>query len=109
MKLHAALWMLGVLMICGFPPGGLFLTELALVARAPVALGATVLALLFIVFAGMSRAAVGMIFGKPDRQHSVPARPIAAGLSVVPTLGLAAVLLGGLALTAWVVLEGGVR
>ncbi len=107
MKLHAALWMLGILMICGFPPGGLFLTELGLVLTAPFGLSATVLGLLFVVFAGMSRAAVGMVFGNPDRQHSVAARPISAGLAVVPTLGLAAVLLGGLALTVALIVKGG--
>ena len=109
MKLSAALWMLGILMICGFPPGGLFLTELGLVYQAPAVLGAVVLVLLFIVFAGMSRAAVGMVFGNPDRQHSVSARPISPALAVVPTLGLAVVLVGGLALTVWVVVKGGVQ
>jgi len=107
MKLHAALWMLGILMICGFPPGGLFLTELGLAFSAPIGLTAAVLALLFIVFAGMSRAAVGMVFGNPDRQHAVQVRKISAGLAVVPALGLVAVLLGGLALTVWVVVKGG--
>lgn len=109
MKLYAALWMLGILMICGFPPGGLFLTELGLVYQAPIWLAAVVLVLLFIVFAGMSRAAVGMVFGNPDRQHSVPARPISPALAVVPTLGLATVLLGGLVLTILVIVKGGVR
>ena len=107
MKLHAALWMLGILMICGFPPGGLFLTELGFVLQAPAWLAATVLALLFVVFAGMSRVAVGMVFGNPDRQHSVVAQPISKGLAVVPTLGLLAVLLGGLALTVVLVAKGG--
>ena len=107
MKLHAALWMLGILMICGFPPGGLFLTELGFVLQAPTGLAATVLALLFVVFAGMSRVAVGMVFGNPDRQHSVVARPISKGLAVVPTLGLLTVLLGGLALTVVLVAKGG--
>lgn len=107
MKLHAALWMLGILMICGFPPGGLFLTELGFVLQAPTGLAATVLALLFVVFAGMSRVAVGMVFGNPDRQHSVVAQPISKGLAVVPTLGLLTVLLGGLALTVVLVAKGG--
>ncbi len=107
MKLHTALWMLGILMICGFPPGGLFLTELGLVLTAPFWLSATVLGLLFVVFAGMSRAVVGMVFGNPDRLHSVAARPISAGLAIVPTLGLAAVLLGGLALTVALIVKGG--
>ena len=103
MKLHAALWMVGILMICGFPPGGLFLTELGFVLQAPTGLAATVLALLFVVFAGMSRVAVGMVFGNPDRLHSVGAQSISKGLSVVPTLGLLTVLLGGLALTVFLV------
>lgn len=107
MPLHAALWMLGILMICGFPPGGLFLTELGLILNAPVWLSATVLVLLFMVFAGMSRVAVGMVFGNPDRQHSVEAKPISGGLALVPSVGMAAVLFGGLALTILLIVKGG--
>jgi len=109
MRFHAALWMLGILMICGFPPGGLFLTELGLALAAPAWLAAVVLALLFVVFAGMSRAAVGMVFGNPDRLHSAPACRISPALAVVPAFGLASVLLGGLALTALVLAKGGLR
>jgi len=100
MKLHAALWMLGILMICAMPPSGLFASELALLANAPLWLAVSVAALLFIVFAGMSRVAVGMVFGKADRLHSAPARPIAKGLLIVPTAALATALGFGL-FTLW--------
>lgn len=107
MKLHAAIWMLGILLICGMPPSGLFLTELGLVLCAPRALGAVVMVLLFIIFAGMSRAAVGMVFGNPDRQHSASARPISRALAVVPTLGLLASLSVGMFISVWLLVKGG--
>lgn len=101
MKMHAAIWMVGILMICGMPPSGLFLTELGLVLTAPMALGAVVMVLLFVVFAGMSKVAVGMIFGNPDRQHSAEAKPIAKGLLIVPTIGFVTILVLGVALTVY--------
>ena len=99
MKLHAAIWMVGILMICGMPPSGLFLTELGLVLAAPTGLGAVVMALLFVVFAGMSKVAVGMVFGNPDRQHSAVAQKIPQALSVVPTVGFMLILALGSALS----------
>lgn len=101
MKLHAAIWMMGILMIAGMPPSGLFLTELGLVLAAPTCLGAIVMALLFVVFAGLSKVAVGMVFGNPDRTHSAVAKPIDPRLSIVPALGFATILLAGGALSLW--------
>ena len=99
MKLHAAIWMMGILMICGMPPSGLFLTELGLVLSAPLWLGAAVLALLFVIFAGMTRVSVGMVFGNPDRLHSAVAKRIPRTLSIVPAIGFAAIILAGIAVS----------
>lgn len=105
MGLHAAIWMMGIMMICGMPPSGLFLTELGLVVAAPTWLGVVVMVLLFVIFAGMSRVAVGMVFGNPDRQHSAVAKRIPWTLSIVPTIGFVSILLGGAALTVCLLLK----
>lgn len=88
MKLHAALWMLGILFICGMPPSALFFTEIGLVCSAPIWVASVVMTLLFVVFAGMSKVAIGMIFGQGDKLHSAEAKPISWTLSIVPVLAL---------------------
>ena len=80
MKGHAALWIVGILFICGMPPSVLFLTELGLVCTAPVWISASVLVLLFIVFAAMMKVAVSMTMGRPA---NLPAR-LPRRLAVVP-------------------------
>lgn len=104
MKLAAAIWMMGILMIAGMPPSGLFLTELGLVLAAPGWLAAVVMTLLFVIFAGMSRVAVGMVFGQSDRQHSAVAQPIDWRLMIVPTIGFIAIVIGGIVLSVEVAL-----
>jgi len=80
MKGHATLWIVGILFICGMPPSVLFLTELGLVCTAPIWISATVLVLLFIVFAAMMKVALAMTMGKPaNLPASLPRR-----LSIVP-------------------------
>jgi len=80
MKGHAALWIVGLLFICGMPPSALFLSELGLVLTAPVWLSALVLVLLFVVFAAMMRAGLSMTMGRPAALPS----PLPRRLSVVP-------------------------
>ena len=89
MKGHAALWLAGVLFICGMPPSVLFLTELGLVVRAPVWMSALVLALLFVVFAAMMKVALAMTMGEPVARPA----PLPKRLLAVPYL-LFAVLVG---------------
>lgn len=107
MKLHAAMWMLGILMICGLPPSGLFFTELGLLMAAPMWLGLVLAVLLFVVFAGLTHAAVGMVFGKSDRLHSVPARSIPRSLAVVPAVTQFGVIASGLAIAVYLLMKGG--
>ena len=106
MKAHAALWICGTVLICGMPPSVLFLSELGLVATAPVWLAATVLLLLFAVFAAMARAGLAMTMGRPVARP----RPLPRRLLVVPGILFAVVVVGGLAacgVCASLVLKGG--
>ena len=96
MKGHCALWTAGVLFICGMPPSVLFLTELGLVAAAPVGMAALVLALLFVVFAAMMKAALAMAM----RESPVRPAPLPRCLLVVPTL-LFALLAGAGVWSCW--------
>ena len=107
MKLHAALWMLGILMICGMPPSGLFLTELGLLMKAPTWLGLTVASLLFVIFAGMVHVAVGMVFGKSDRLHSAVARPLPRAFAVMPSAALIAAFIAGSLFIVELIVKGG--
>ncbi len=77
---HAALWIIGTLLICGMPPSILFLTELNLVLIAPLWVSALVLVLLFIVFAAMSRVMLAMTMGKPVAQP----KPLPKRISIIP-------------------------
>jgi len=91
MKGHAAIWVVGLLFICGMPPSVLFLTELGLVCTAPIWISATVLALLFVVFAAMMRVALTMVMGKSANEpEKLPRR-----LMVVPTLLAGLLSIGG--------------
>ena len=92
MKLHAVLWIAGIVFICGMPPSVLFLTELGLVVSAPIWMSAIVLFLLFCVFAAMTKIALAMTMGKPA---AVP-RPLPARLCCVPTLILLLLILCGI-------------
>jgi hydrogenase-4 component F len=88
MKGHSFLWILGIILICGMPPSPLFFTEYALVMQAPLPVAATVLVLLFIVFAAMMKAALSMVMGKP---HALPcALPKTLAAMPVIAIGLLA-------------------
>ena len=105
MKGHAALWLAGVLFICGMPPSVLFLTELGLVVHAPVWMSALVLVLLFVVFAAMMKVALAMTMGEPVARPA----PLPKRLLAVPYLLFAALVGAGLfacTVTALAVLKG---
>ena len=105
MKGHAALWLAGILFICGMPPSVLFLTELGLVVRAPVWMSALVLALLFVVFAAMMKVALAMTMGEPVARPA----PLPRRLLAVPYLLFAALVGAGLfacTVTVLAVLKG---
>ncbi len=91
----AALWIIGILLICGTPPSPLFITEYALVSQAGLALGGTVLLLLFIVFCGMSRIMITMTMG-PCADSATQPRRLPASLHAVPLIAIATTLVLGL-------------
>ena len=94
MKLHAVLWIAGIVFICGMPPSVLFLTELGLVVSAPIWMSAIVLFLLFCVFAAMMKIGLAMTMGEPV----VKPKPLPKRMLIVPyvifTLLIAAGLFG---------------
>jgi hydrogenase-4 component F len=110
MKGHAALWTAGLVLICGMPPSVLFLSELGLVAAAPVWISATVLVLLFIVFAAMMKVGLAMSMGRP---LSMP-KPLPKRLAAVPAALFVLLVVAGSAACAYAAIlqpfmTGGVR
>ena len=80
LKGHAALWLIGLVLICGMPPSLLFFSELCLVLVSPIWISATVLMLLFIVFAAMMKVGLSMTFGRPVSSFE----PVPKRLLVIP-------------------------
>ena len=92
----AAFWLTGILFICGTPPSPLFFTELVLVKEAGIAAGSAILALLLVIFCGMSQIALKMY--APDK--NIGADPAGDKLCRIPAIALAAVSALGIAV-AW--------
>jgi len=103
MRGHAMLWMAGLILICGMPPSVLFLSELGLVFSSPVWVSATVLALLFVVFAAMMKVGLSMTMGRPVAAHE----PLPKRLAVVPATLLVLLLLAGAYICVCAALEIG--
>ena len=80
MKGHAASWLIGLVLICGMPPSLLFFSELCLVLVSPIWISATVLMLLFIVFAAMMKVGLSMTFGRPVSSFE----PVPKRLLIIP-------------------------
>ena len=97
MKGHAMLWTVGLVFICGMPPSVLFLSELGLVVAAPVWVSASVLALLFIVFAAMMKVGLSMVMGQPV---SMP-EPLPKRLAAVPAALFALLIAVGIGACAY--------
>ena len=104
MKGQAVLWLSGIVLICAMPPSALFLSELGLVASAPVWVSAIVLALLFIVFAAMMKVGLSMTMGRPIASPE----PLPKRLAIVPAALLALLVAAGIAGCAFVLPSGGV-
>jgi hydrogenase-4 component F len=102
MRGHAMLWMAGLILICGMPPSVLFLSELGLVFSAPVWVSATVLALLFVVFAAMMKVGLSMTMGRPVAAHE----PLPKRLAVIPALILIMLVLAGTVSCAYAAVVG---
>ena len=92
LKGHAALWVVGLLFICGMPPSVLFLTELGLVVSAPVWMSALVLGLLFVVFAAMMKIGLAMTMGEPV----VKPEPLPKRMLIVPYFLFTLLIVAGL-------------
>jgi formate hydrogenlyase subunit 3/multisubunit Na+/H+ antiporter MnhD subunit len=105
MKAHAFLWLTGIVLICGMPPSALFLSELGLIIAAPVWISATILPLLFIVFAAMMKVALSMTMGRPVTAHE----PLPGKLLIVPTLLLTTLLVSGAVCCAYAAFSGGLQ
>ena len=80
MKGHAALWLIGLVLICGMPPSLLFFSELCLVLVSPIWISAMVLMLLFIVFAAMMKVGLSMTIGRPVSSFE----PVPKRLLIIP-------------------------
>ena len=91
MKGHAALWLIGLVLICGMPPSLLFFSELCLVLVSPIWISATVLMLLFIVFAAMMKVGLSMTFGRPVSSFE----PVPKRLLVIPGALLILLVIAG--------------
>lgn len=101
----AALWILGILLICGTPPSPLFLTELNLVKAAGIVPGSVILLLLLVIFAGMSRTALNMAAPEASmRDCGVDKK--ADELAFVPGFSATLIVLAGLALSAALMIGG---
>jgi hydrogenase-4 component F len=101
MKGHAVLWISGLILICGMPPSVLFLSELGLVFSAPVWVSATVLALLFVVFAAMMKVGLSMTMGRPVASHE----PLPKRLAVMPAILLVVLIVSGVYICVCAALE----
>jgi hydrogenase-4 component F len=101
MKGQAFLWMGGLILICGMPPSVLFLSELGLVFSAPVWVSATVLALLFVVFAAMMKVGLSMTMGRPVAAYE----PLPKRLAVMPAILLVVLIVSGVYICVCAALE----
>lgn len=92
----AALWTIGILLICGTPPSPLFMTEFSLIFEGGLVLGGIILFLLFIVFCGMSHIVISMTMGSAEDSAEQPCE-IPRALYAVPLGIIAAVTAIGIA------------
>ena len=81
----AAVWFIGVLMICGMPPSPLFVTEFLLVKYAGPVLGGLILILLFLIFGAMTHTVLKMTAGKDNAISPVQAAHCEK-LSILPAV-----------------------
>lgn len=101
---NGAIWMIGMLMICGTPPSPLFFTELALVRQAGMVSGSLILLLLFVIFCAMADLVIKMCMGQAREADFPEIDKSAEALTGIPSTVLAIILLTGLYLAAQIVL-----
>lgn len=90
---NGALWIFGLLLICGTPPSPLFFTEISLVWRAGYFEGAVILLLLLIIFCGMAARMLKMTAPageKPalDRETDKLAKVPFGAMTLITLLGI---------------------
>lgn len=95
MPVTSAVWLIGILLICGVPPSPLFVTELKLVFYAGPWLGGLVLLLLFMVFCGMTSVAIRMTMGEGGAMTDRDAVEAAERLSLIPAVLMPIPVLAG--------------
>jgi hydrogenase-4 component F len=93
-----ALWVAGLFAITGSPPFGPFLSELTILKGAldqgRVAVAAAYVALLAVVFVGMSATVLRMAQGTPEDGRQGPGHEPVLGVAPAAALGAAVLLLG---------------
>lgn len=92
---NAALWVFGILLICGTPPSPLFFTELYLVREAGVVSGSAILLLLLMIFAGMTHAALKMCAPDGKISNVIEVDKKVEKLAVVPVLTASIIVILG--------------
>ena len=103
---NAVIYLAAVLMLCGMPPSPLFITEMFLIAKAGPGLGAAILLLLFVVFAGMTYHVMRMTMGKPGDCETV--KEEVAGLeklTIIPGWVLGVCTVAGLSLIGALIVQ----
>lgn len=103
--LTAGIWLAGFLIITGMPPSGVFLAKFMILRQAVASgrywLAGLFLFLLVIVFAGMARVFIGMVFGeRPEKPGEKPFRE-PRGMLAPAALFLLLAVLAGLWLPDW--------
>jgi len=96
---NAAVWIIGIMMICGMPPSPLFFTELSLITGCSAGLGIAIVVLLFGVFAGMTCNALKMVMGAPS-EFAPERRRAAETFCRIPGIALGIAIVAGIVLTA---------
>ena len=98
---NAALWVFGILLICGTPPSPLFITEFYLIREAGIVSGAAILLLLFMIFAGMTYAALKMCSFDSKTPAKVEVDGKVEKLAIIPIIATVLVAVAGAWLLAF--------
>ena len=98
---NAALWVFGILLICGTPPSPLFITEFFLVRGAGIISGAAILILLFLIFAGMTNAALKMCAADSKTSAAAEVDGKVEKLAIIPIIATVLVAVAGAWLLAF--------
>jgi len=97
LPVSGALWIAGILAICGSPPFGPFVSELVIIKAAfdqnATWVAVTVLVLLAVIFIGMAAAMLRMAYGTPPERLAAVTQPREQACTFLPPLALALLVL----------------